>query len=329
MANIAVLVSPRTFAVSLGAMTDIHARLGEVFESNEALGNYAGVATRLTIAASTGVPVHFAGGMPLPCSTTFTAIEDARLIYLPAFQVATIEHLQAILKAAEPFHVWLARAAAGTPIGAAGASVFHLAAAGLLDGGECAVPPRLAAAFQDLFPRVSVAKTRTLCVSDGPAPRITCSRDWQNGALAVRLLAAGFSTAIAESLALREPPEGDAGFVPNEPDPVVARARTWIRDRFARDFRIADLARELGVSHQGLIRRFRATGGDTPRSYVQRLRCETAASMLVETRRTVSEIAQLVGYRDIASFRDVFAAHAGMSPSTWRRTQQCSQKRPL
>lgn len=320
MPLIAVLASPRTFAASLGAMTDLHARLGEVFESNAALGDYARVETRLTIAPALAGPVDLAGGRPLPCDATLSTMDTPRLVYLPSFQVTQAAQLDDMLASAAPFHHWLRALPAATAIGAGGASVFHLAAAGLLDRGPCVVPARLIGLFRERFPRLAIDEPRSLCVAEGPRTIVTCSRDAQAGALALRLFAAAFSHTLAVSLALREPPAGDPGFATDEPDPIVARARSWIRDRFARDFRITDLAAELGLSHQALIRRFRAAGGDTPRGYVQRLRCQSAAAMLRETRRPVAEIAQLVGYRDMASFRTVFTAETGQAPSAWRRS---------
>ncbi|MFY0578101.1 helix-turn-helix domain-containing protein [Cystobacter fuscus] len=41
--------------------------------------------------------------------------------------------------------------------------------------------------------------------------------------------------------------------------------------------------------------------------------------MLVETHKTVAEIAQLVGYGDIAYFRQMFVQRAGMTPNQYRK----------
>lgn len=317
MSTIALLVSPKTYMASLGAMVDAHARLGEVFESNPALGDYAQMETRLVLAPTIPGRCDLAGGRPLQCDTNFAALADVRIAYLPSFQVIDPDGIDALLEPSRPFHDWLGHIAdAGAHIGASGASVFHLAAAGLLDGQACAVPPRLESAFRHRFPKVLVEDATGV----GVAGRLfTCSRDSECPALVNRLFAFAFSWTLARSLALRELP-WDHSQQPNvSPDPLVARAQFWIRDRFTRDFRIADLASELGVTHQALIRRFRAAGEETPRNYVQRLRVDAAVSMLVETNRSIAEIAQLVGYGNVPSFRDVFAAVHGMSPGAYRK----------
>src|SRR3546814_2297896 len=88
-----------------------------------------------------------------------------------------------------------------------------------------------------------------------------CSSDLaESAALIARMFAEAFSLTLGRSLAAREPPGPQAGPLAAATDPFVARAQLWIRDRFTQRFRIADLARDLGVSHPSLIRRFRAAG---------------------------------------------------------------------
>src|SRR3546814_16373958 len=48
-------------------------------------------------------------------------------------------------------------------------------------------------------------------------------------------------------------------------------------------------------------------------------------SMLAETRRSVTEIAQLVGYADVPSFRRVFVATTGVSPNAWRSRHRANR----
>lgn len=319
MSVIAVIVSPGTWTVSLGAMMDLHARLGEFFETHAVLADYSRLFTQLALAPVVPGPVRLAGGYPLPCNAGFASLEKPRIIYLPSFSVPVPERIGELLAQAAPFHAWLAdMAKAGVHIGAAGASVFHLATSGLLDGQECTVPSRLVPAFRQRFPAVRIRAAGPICVS---GRIMTCSQDWHCGALVIRLFAETFTHSGARSLAMAEPPAGDTGFDTHEQDPVVARAKLLIRDRYTGDFRIADLARELGVTHQGLIRRFRAAGEKTPWKYVQHVRASSAASMLKDTRYRIAEIAHLVGYRDTASFRQTFTAIHGLSPEAWRRRQ--------
>lgn len=324
MAEIGVIVTPPGYVASLGAMIDAHARLGEVFATNAALGDYARMETRLRIAPAREGAIELVGGRRFPADCQMEDLARARIVYLPSFQLPDPEELALRLAEFAPLHAWLKDVAArDIVIGACGAAVFHLCAAGLLDGQPCAVPPRLVGIMRRLFPRVEADV-------DGQVRRAgnlwTCSRDADNAGLVARLFAEGFSMTLGRSIAAREPPGEAAGPLAAPLDPLVARAQLWIRERFTRQFRIADLARDLGVSHQSLIRRFRDAGSASPREFVQRTRIDAAAAMLAETSRSVTEIAQLVGYADVPSFRQVFAGLTGMTPGAWRKHHRAARR---
>lgn len=324
MAQIAVIVTPPGYVASLGAMVDAHARLGEVFATNAALGDYARMETALRIAPAGGGAIELVGGRRFPADCQLEELVDPRMVYLPSFQLPDPDALPEVLARFAVLHGWLRRRAdEGTAIGACGASVFHLAAAGLLGGQPCAVPPRLVGAMRRLFPRV---ETDVDAAIRRAGALWTCSRDADNAALAARLFAEGFSLTLGRSIAMREPPGAAAGPLAVPLDPLVARAQLWIRERFTRHFRIADLARDLGVSHQSLIRRFRDAGSASPREFVQRTRIDAAAAMLAETSRSVTEIAQLVGYGDVPSFRQVFVRLTGVTPGAWRKRHRAARR---
>jgi transcriptional regulator GlxA family with amidase domain len=306
-------------------MIDAHARMGETFETNPPLGAYAQLQTRLLLAGAVDGPLELAGGRRIACDMAYAAIGEMRMIYLPSFQFTHAQRMDALLQATGPLHSWLKQAAeAGIIIGASGASVLHLAAAGLLDNQICAVPVRYQSYLRQRFPKVRIAASGPLTVS---GQFLTCSGDDLCPALVNRMIAEAFSPALGRALQHMAAPDGQTGADDGHTDPVVARAQQWIRDRFARDFRIADIARDLGISHQTLIRRFRAAHAPTPKHYAQRLRVEAAASMLTETTRSVAEIAQLVGYRDTPSFRQVFTAMQGISPGQHRKESRARQSR--
>ncbi|MBV1688955.1 helix-turn-helix domain-containing protein [Novosphingobium sp. G106] len=301
-------------------MLDAHARMGEAFVANPALGNYASMHTSLRLTCPLPGPLTLSGGRRMGPDCPLSQLDDVRLIYLPSFQIVDPDMIIDNLRGMEAFHAWLrARGEDGVLIGACGASVFHLAVAGLLADRHVTLHPRLVTTFRKLFPAVPVDHIDTMSVS---GRIMTCGPDSDNPALVLRLLGEAFSIAVAQSLALREPSGRPGQQSEYALDPVVLRAQLWIRERFTRTFRIADLAMELGVSHQALIRRFRAAGADTPRAFAQQVRVDSAASMLLETNRSITEIAQLVGYADVASFRQVFMAKFGMNPSAYRASRR-------
>lgn len=327
MSTIVVVASPNTYTSSLGAMLDAYARLAEPYASNPTLGDYARIHTQLWLATSSGSRITLAGGRQVEVDGGFAGPSDIRLIYLPSFQVADPDALADDAVGGASFHAWLRQhGEAGTIIGACGASVCHLAAAGLLAGRKIAVHPRLAASIERLYPQIEHDPASTISVA---GKIMTCGPDAHNAALVLRLIERAFSIEAMHGLALREPPpEHAAAAAPLASDPLVAQAQIWIRDHFASDVRIPVLAAKLGVSQQALIRRFRNAGVGTPRSLVQRTRVESAMSMLAETDRTVAEIAQLVGYTDIPSFRRIFVAVTGLAPSTYRQRRRPASRQP-
>ncbi|WNG26677.1 helix-turn-helix domain-containing protein [Cystobacter fuscus] len=317
MTTIAIVASPETFIASLGAMVDAHSRLGESFSANPPLGDYAQMQTRLALVAAQGGKLSLAGGRSLEPDMSLGRLGDVRLIYLPSFQIADLDRLGDLLEKAAPLHRWLREQhRGGRLIGACGASVCHLAAAGLLNGCSAAVHPRLVTSFRHMFPAVTIDSFKPVVSADR---LMTCGPDVANARLVFHMIAAAFGISVACHLFLREPATFQEPLCEVATDPLVAEAKLWMQERFARDFQIGELAALLGVSHQTLLRRFHAAGEGTPRAFVQKIRFDTAATMLVETQKTVAEIAQLVGYSDIASFREMFVQRAGMTPNQYRK----------
>lgn len=324
MSTIAVIATPHTYLASLGAITDAYARIGESFATNAALGDYARMHTGLALVPASGDRIVLCGDRSLMADGRLADLSDVRLVYLPAFQLHDPDEIRAFVERYRPLHDQLrAMAANGAWFGAAGASILHLAAAGLLVDTPCAVQPRLEQAVRRHFPAIPFDAQRPTMIAGKVA---TWSRDADGPAMVIRLFEMAFSASVARGLHQREPAgDGAAAAADGESDQLVARARLWMREHFTHNFRIADVAADLGVSHQTLIRRFREAGGDPPRAFVQRVRVDAARLMLEETRRSVAEIAQLVGYSDIASFRQLFRDITGFTPGGYRRSRRRAQ----
>lgn len=324
MSYIVVAATSPVYLGSMGAMLDAHARLGEAFQSNDALGSYSAMQTQLFLVGATPGPIEAASGRVFVPDAKLATLTQPRLIYLPNFQLPDTAQFAASMGEYAPFYEWLQdQAQRGTAIGACGASVLHLAAAGLLTHMSCSASPRFVSVMRQISPRTKI-DSESAIRHDGAI--WTCRRDVDNAALVVRMIAACFSFALGQSLAMREPPGAAAEALAAAVDPILARAQFWIRDRFTQRFKIADLAAELGLSHQALIRRFAAAGIESPKHFLQNVRVEAAALMLTETSKSVAEIAQLVGYADAASFRRVFAGNKGMAPSAYRISMRHSAR---
>jgi transcriptional regulator GlxA family with amidase domain len=105
-------------------------------------------------------------------------------------------------------------------------------------------------------------------------------------------------------------------------DAVIVRCQTWLAQNYERPDIVAELVRRSGLPKRTFDRRFRAATGYSPLAYVQSLRIEEAKHLLETGSKPVEEVAQEVGYADLASFRRLFRRLAGMSPGDYRRNLQ-------
>jgi transcriptional regulator GlxA family with amidase domain len=73
------------------------------------------------------------------------------------------------------------------------------------------------------------------------------------------------------------------------------------------------------MSLRSFVRRFKHATGDSPLLYLQKLRIAAAKRLLEGRHRSVQEISDAVGYKDVAFFRNLFQRHTGVSPSAYRQ----------
>ncbi|MBL1307917.1 MAG: helix-turn-helix domain-containing protein [Pseudomonas sp.] len=101
-------------------------------------------------------------------------------------------------------------------------------------------------------------------------------------------------------------------------DPLVQRAQKWLQDHLAEQVRMTDLAQRLAVSERTLIRRFNTVLKQSPLTYLQNLRIDTARALLEAGDLSTERIAQYVGYSDISSFSRLFRERVGFTPGAYR-----------
>ena len=80
-----------------------------------------------------------------------------------------------------------------------------------------------------------------------------------------------------------------------------------------------DLAEQAGLSRAAFVRKFTASVGEPPHSYLTRWRMGIAAQLLEATDLRLGEIASRVGYRSEFSFSRAFKVARGVSPIQYRR----------
>jgi len=105
-------------------------------------------------------------------------------------------------------------------------------------------------------------------------------------------------------------------------DPVLARALRFIRTEVARNLRVNDVAKEIGVSRGTLNNLFIQHLQSTPLKEILRVRMEWAKELLRDTPIHVTEISQMIGYQTPEYFSRAFMREVGCTPREYRSEHQ-------
>ncbi|CAG9244561.1 AraC family transcriptional regulator [Paraburkholderia unamae] len=97
-----------------------------------------------------------------------------------------------------------------------------------------------------------------------------------------------------------------------------ARIDRWLRAHLAEPLRIADLAAHCGFGMRRFHQLFIEAFGETPHRYLQRLRLDTALTLLADPRASLTDIALEVGFGDQSAFTHAFTRRFGLAPGQWR-----------
>ena len=107
--------------------------------------------------------------------------------------------------------------------------------------------------------------------------------------------------------------------------PAVARARELARRRAAEGISVSDLAREVGLSMEHLVRLFRRQTGLTPGALLREERLSHGMHLLQHTGLTVAEVARRSGFVSPHHFARSVRAATGMTPSELRSRSWVAQ----
>ena len=99
----------------------------------------------------------------------------------------------------------------------------------------------------------------------------------------------------------------------------VLATMDYIGKNFAQpDISVGTAAASLGISEGHLSHLFKKETGHTVLGYLTRCRISRAMELLKDCRFRVYEVAEQVGYRDIAYFSNTFKRLTGMTPSEYQ-----------
>jgi LacI family transcriptional regulator len=82
---------------------------------------------------------------------------------------------------------------------------------------------------------------------------------------------------------------------------------------------VADVVRRLSIARRTLEQRFVRLIGRTPAAEIRRVRIEEAKRLLIESDRSVADVARATGFSQQDLFSRTFRRSVGLPPSEYRR----------
>lgn len=112
----------------------------------------------------------------------------------------------------------------------------------------------------------------------------------------------------------------ETGWLRGLTDPRIAHALGLMHAQLDKDWSIASLAGEVGMSRSRFVALFEALVGEPPISYLQNHRLRTAAQLLNSHPKPVNlDVALAVGYQSEKGFARAFTRRYGVSPGSYSR----------
>lgn len=111
-----------------------------------------------------------------------------------------------------------------------------------------------------------------------------------------------------------------SAFVTALREPRLSRAILALHRQPGRDWSVAELAAESGLSRSVFAKRFQETIGVTPLRYAGELRMRIARTWLAYDKISIERVADRLGYTSQAAFSRAYKRIVGVSPGYSRRT---------
>lgn len=312
-----ILAMPGTLPTTVAGPMDVFTQAGQLWE--QLCATNPTPRFNVCIVSVDGGDVTCMNGMQIRCHGALSDVATADLVIVTSANVAerntwgetVVPHLTRLHRQ-------------GTRIASICTGAFVLAEAGLLSGRVATTHWGFVPMFRALYPEVDVRPERML-TQDGS---IFCSGGINAYAeLCLYLVEywCGYRTAeqLARALVLdgwrdQQMDYSLFEFQKRHGDSAILKAQNHMQAHLQEALNVAVLAEICAMSERNFKRRFKKATGDTPIEYLQRLRIEHAKHRLEHSSLSIDRVADEVGYRDAAYFRQVFKQLAGMTPQAYR-----------
>jgi transcriptional regulator GlxA family with amidase domain len=205
--------------------------------------------------------------------------------------------------------------------------IYGLAPTGLLDGRRAATHWRFAEDAARRFPKIAI-DADAIFVRDGPfytSAGVTAGID-----LALALIeedhGARLAIRVAREMVVHHKRSGGQQQY-SEPLRFQAEHQdrfgdvaSWLTSNLAGDLSVETLAHRACLSPRHFSRRFKQAFRTTPADFVEKARLDEARRRLAAAGRSLSQVAESVGFDSTDAFRRAFTRRYGVTPGTYRRS---------
>jgi len=319
MIEVTVLFLDETFSSTAVGPMEVFRHAGTLW--NLLTGKRQVPRFRVTTASVDGRAVNCDGPIQIKPAAAIKDIRNTDLIFIPTTGIS----IDDVVERNAPVVPWLKRwHKRGAEIASVCSGVGLVAETGMLDGKRATTHWGLAERFREKYPRVKwmpelmVTEDHGFYCGGGVHAALDLSLY-----LVEKFCGHDIAMQSAKAMLIETPRAWQAGFavVPlktEHNDDTISSAQDWLHENFHRPFPLEAPARRVGMSLRNFVRRFKQATGDSPLTYLQKLRVAAAKRLLESDHRTVQEVSDAVGYQDVAFFRALFQRHTGVSPSAYR-----------
>ena len=275
----------------------------------------------IEIVTETGAAANGFSKFPIQAQRSIKTKSQFDLIYVPGF----VGDLEELLPKQKNLIKWLkGQYQNGVMLTAACNGNFLLAEAGILNGKRATTHWSLADAFRKRYKEITLEPEKII-VDNGTVISAAGVTAYFNLALFLverygskELALTSAKVFLVDSGRKLQTPYQMYQVPKNHGDEEIVKVQDWLEGNYREKITLERMASVCNLGEKTLVRRFKKVTGETPLTYLQKLRIENAKRLLESKRVSFNEITWRVGYNDISSFHKVFKSETGLTPIEYR-----------
>ncbi len=103
---------------------------------------------------------------------------------------------------------------------------------------------------------------------------------------------------------------------------LIQEVATYIYNNYEKKLSLDDMAKQFHISRSYLSKKFKQVTGFGFKEYIVNVRIKNACTLLLETNKSITDIAFECGFNDSNYFGDAFRNVKGVSPHKYRKSQE-------